>query len=102
MMKPTNFAIHLSETRRLFILRLLAELNEYRANSGSLFLGLQSSGYSLTRLEVKQELNWLAEQLLVTLELVDSVFIAELTERGQDVARGAIQWPGVARPNTKS
>lgn len=94
----SHFATHLTEDRRLVILRLLAEMPAYSANSSVLCAGMQQFGHSVSRDTVKTELHWLAEQNLLTLEPMASVLVATLLQRGQDVAAARAVVPGVARP----
>ncbi len=94
----THFATHLQEDRRLVLLRLLAEMPAYRANSSVLTMALESYGHAATRDQVKTELHWLQEQLLVSLSDLGPVLVATATERGQDVASGRAIVPGVKRP----
>lgn len=94
----SHFANFLREDQRLLILRLLAELAAYRANSSVLAMGLSSYGHAISRDQVKTELRWLEEQGLVVLEEVGPVLVATLTERGGDVATGRARVPGVKRP----
>lgn len=93
-----DFAEFLSQDQRLLILRLLAEMPEYRSNSSVLSAGLSRYGHGMSRDQVKTELTWLGEQRLVTIETVGPVLVATLTERGGDVAAGRARVPGVKRP----
>lgn len=97
-MPTKDFAEHLRQDRRLVLLRLLAELPAYRANSSVLYVALEQFGHSTTRDQVKTELRWLEEQALVVVEEAGPVLVATLRERGQDVAKGRATVPGVARP----
>lgn len=97
-MNTQSFTAHVSEDRRLVILRLLAELANYTGNSAILRMALQNFGHEVSRDLVKTELRWLEEQGLLTIEAADSVLVAKLTERGQDVAAGISTTPGVKRP----
>jgi hypothetical protein len=97
-MHNNDFSAHLTHDRRLVILRLLAEMQAYRANSSVLTMALAQFGHACSRDQVKTELHWLAEQYLVTLEVVGPVLVATATERGMDVAAGRAIVPGVARP----
>lgn len=96
----SKYANYLSEDRRLVILRILAEMPTYRANSSVLHTVLQEWGHEPSRDQVKTELRWLEEQQLVTLEDVGAgaVLLAKLTERGADVAAGRARVDGVKRP----
>lgn len=97
-MNTRNFSAHLTEDRRLVLLRLLAELPVYRANSSVLNVALERFGHATTRDQVRTELRWLEEQGLVSVEDMGPVLVATATERGLDVARGRAVVPGVARP----
>ena len=97
-MSTHNFSTHLTEDRRLVLLRLLAELPVYRANSSVLNMALERFGHATTRDQVRTELRWLEEQGLVSVEDMGPVLVATATERGLDVARGRAVVPGVARP----
>ena len=97
-MPTLNFADHLTEDRRLVLLRLLAELPMYRANSSVLHMALERFGHATTRDLVKTDLAWLAEQGLVKTEVMGPVLVATASERGLDVASGRAVVPGVARP----
>ena len=94
----SDFKTIIREDMRLVILRLLAEMPAYRSNSSVLLAGLENFGHAPTRDTVKTEVQWLAEQDLVTVENVGPVVVATLTERGGDVAKGRAVVPGVKRP----
>lgn len=96
----SKYADFLSQDRRLVILRILAEMPTYRANSSVLHTVLNQWGHEPSRDLVKTELRWLEEQQLVTIDDIDSgsVLLARLTERGQDVAAGRTRVDGVKRP----
>ena len=89
------------ENQRLAILLLLHDAPGYRANASILQSGLFSIGHKASRDQVKGQLTWLAEQDLVTTELVGDIMVATLTERGGDVAIGNVSVPGVKRPAPK-
>lgn len=93
-----SFKDFLREDIRLVILRTLEELPMYRSNSSTLYVALDRYGHSCSRDTIKTELYWLQEQGLVTLEDVETVLVATLTERGHDVALGRTRVPGVKRP----
>ena len=93
-----NYAQTLTEDRRLVILRVLSEMPTYKANSSIIYTLLSNWGHSPSRDQVKSDLRWLEEQQLVQVEEVGTVFLATLTERGQDVSAGRALVPGVKRP----
>jgi hypothetical protein len=94
----TQYADYLRQDYRLVILRLLVEMTAYRANSSVLTMALDSYGHTLSRDQVKTELNWLAEQGALMLDDIGPVLVATLTERGQDIAAGRARVPGIKRP----
>ncbi len=83
---------------RLVILRTLESDPGYDLNESVLQSVLASLGHSVSRDRVRTELQWLAEQGLVTLKDVVGVQVATLTKRGADVATGRARVPGVKRP----
>lgn len=97
-MEKQSFAEFLRRDIRLVILRLLAEMPAYRANSSVLTMALERFGHSVSRDQVRTELAWLQEQGLVQCEEADVVVVATITERGVDVSRARVTVPGVARP----
>jgi len=86
------------EDRRLVLLRLLAEDNDYRINSSILQQSLDLYGHSVSRDKLHSEIHWLQEQELVTYEQLNSVLVVTLTQRGLDIAQGRSSTPGVKRP----
>lgn len=93
-----DFAEFLRQDIRLLILRLLAEMPTYRANSSVLTLAIERYGHSPSRDQIKTELHWLAEQGLLQIEDIGPVLVATLRERGADVAKGRAVVPGIKRP----
>lgn len=97
-----TFAERVRESRRLATLRLLSEQNGYTTNSSILHAGLDYLGVKVSRDEVLTDLAWLRDQGLVVLdELTEGIYVARLTGRGVDVARGNATVPGVDRPSPK-
>lgn len=97
-MTNQSFSDYMRRDIRLVVLRILADMPAYRANSSVLTVALDRFGHATSRDQVKTELHWLAEQGLLTVEDIGAVLVATITERGSDVARGRAQVPGVARP----
>lgn len=89
----------LREDMRLVILRILAELPAYRANSSILVKALERFGFTPTRDSVKTEILWLHEQGFVNAEDIGPVLVATLTERGADIASGRARAGGISRPS---
>lgn len=93
-----KYADFLREDQRLVILRILADMPSYTANSSVLCAALGRVGHNPTRDQVKTELRWLEEQGLVTIESAFDLLIARITERGTDVAAARTVVPGVKKP----
>jgi hypothetical protein len=98
-MPNTNFAAHLSEDRRLVILRVLLESAAFTANEYVLQSMVERFGHVTSGDRIRTDLAWLQEQGLVRVEEVATVQIAMLLQRGEDVALGRIITPGVKRPS---
>lgn len=96
-----SFQEFLREERRLVILRLLADMPGYQANSSVLAGQLDRIGVPSTRDQVNTELDWLAEQGLIRVESLDFVRLATITSRGAEVAAGKALVTGVKRPSPK-
>lgn len=95
-----NFKSYLEEDLRLVLLLLLKEAGG-SANESVLGSGARGLGHAkATRDELRAELSWLKERGLVAHQWFDSkVLVAELTERGLDVAEGRTLVDGVKRPS---
>ena len=92
---------HLTEDRRLVILRLLKEAGG-SANESNLEIGLNALGHrrGVTREIVRADLRWLQDADLVTLEhFASKVVVASLTRRGLFVANGDNEVKGVKTPS---
>ncbi|PNG40966.1 hypothetical protein A1354_12400 [Pseudomonas asplenii] len=93
-----TYTDYLRHDIRLVLLRLLADMPGYRANSSVLNTALDHHGHSTSRDQTKTELHWLAEQQAITLNDIGPILVATLTERGQDIAAGRARVPGIQRP----
>ena len=91
----------LDSDRRLVILRSLEEDAGYTLNESVLHSILEAMGHRVSRDRVRTDMEWLAEQGLVTTHEVVSVKVATITGRGADVACGRATVPGVKRPRPK-
>lgn len=88
------------EHLRLTILRLLTEQPSYSANDSVLTMATEAMGLHCTRDQMRGHLTWLAEQrLITTFKPTPMLTVAELTERGNDVAAGRSIVAGVQRPS---
>lgn len=83
---------------RLKMLQLLAAAKGYSLNNQILQTGLESMGLHLSGDQVRTELGWLAEQRTITSVDAGTMIVAELTERGHDVAKGSSELRGIDRP----
>ena len=96
-LKP--FAIRLIEDRRLVILRLLHEQRGQQANSSVIHMGLGHLGIVCERHELIEDLRYLQLHTLIRLTaVIDTVWVAELLGRGEDVISGLLVIDGVSRP----
>ena len=90
------------EDQRLAVLRLLAKDPGFSHNDSVLHTALGAIGHKISRDAVRSLIAWLAEQDLVTVEVLDGpIHVATLTQRGLDVAQGNAVVPGVKRPAPK-
>ncbi len=94
-----SFAERVTESMRRVTLELLKEADGYDLNIYILRSGLADFGYRPSMDKLRSEISWLAEQGYLSVRDVGGTVIATLTERGQDVAAGNAQVPGVARPD---
>lgn len=93
-----NFNEFQTRDRRLVLLRGLEAAVQYRANALLLRRYCDAMGHVVSADRIEADLAWLAEQSLATTEQHAGVTIATLTQRGQDVAVGRAEHPGVQRP----
>ncbi|EAP4905470.1 ArsR family transcriptional regulator [Salmonella enterica] len=90
----------LTEDRRLVILRSLLDCNN-EANESIIQDCLDAYGHNVSRDVVRGQIDWLAEQNLVTVENLSGFYVVTLTGRGQDVAEGRAKVSGVKRPRAR-
>ncbi|MBT0666347.1 ArsR family transcriptional regulator [Geobacter pelophilus] len=96
-----SFSDLVTQDIRLVILRTLAETNGYSCNESIIHAILAKFGHKVSRDQVKNQLAWLEEQGLVTLETVVDIYVATITGRGVDIADGSATVPGVKRPHPR-
>lgn len=89
------------EHRRLTILRCLHEQADFRLNESVLLDELHAYSFNASADGLRTDLAWLEEQGLLMQDAIGYLQIAELTERGADVAMGRTITPGVKRPNPR-
>jgi len=92
----------LTQSQRLYLLRLLAKMPEYKANNATLLVAMNQIGLPMSAQKLQFELGWLAEIGLISIERVgtsdSAMLIAELKDAGLDVAAGLSTVQGIARP----
>jgi hypothetical protein len=93
-----SYAKLVEEDRKLAILRLLSESNDYKANEYLLQSALDGVGHAVSGDRLRADLAWLADSGLLEIELVAGVQVPKLSARGLDVAQGRVHHPGVKRP----
>lgn len=87
--------------RRLEILRALDQDPSGQHNDSVLQGLLDARAHTATRDQIRTELSWLSEQDLIQLEHVGpdaEYYVAQITERGHEVAMGRTKVPGVEKP----
>ena len=83
---------------RLVILQALEQDPDYSHNDAVLQRLLAAVGHAVSHDRLRTELDWLAEQGLITVEEIEGLLVSKLTTRGEDVALGRTRVSGVARP----
>lgn len=86
---------------RLAVLQLLVGAAGYQANDSVIAQALAALGLPCSRDQLRGHLAWLEEVRLVMLIASGTLTVAELTERGNDVAAGRSAIAGVQRPGPK-
>lgn len=90
----------IAQSRRLTILRCLAEQNGKTLNASVMLTILPNWGFVELPNTVENDFIWLGEQGLVKCDdELDDVVIATLTERGLYVSKGLAKCKGVATPS---
>ena len=85
-------------SRRLFILRLLVEVDG-EANESNVFRAVQQGGFARdTREDVRADLDHLREARCITEQYFDGrVCVVKITPRGEDAAHGRVEVAGIER-----
>jgi len=97
-----DFNALLNEDLRIAMLRGIEKGASYSMNDSMLHSYLCQIGHKCSRDQVRSQLQWLADQGLITLEVPYGVMVATMTERGLDVANARATVPGVKRPSPRS
>ena len=93
----------MSEHRRLSILRALEDAEIGPECNDSILHDIVCREYSIksSRDQIRSELNWLKQQGLIRLKILDNgTFITIATQAGNDVV-GGVCVPGVKRPSPR-
>ena len=98
MSTSNSFADHITEDRRLVLLRALENSAAYAANTFLLKKFCDRVGHTVSSDRIEQDVAWLAEQGLLVAEKGEGITVATLTVRGLDVATGRARVPGVQAP----
>lgn len=86
--------------QRKIILEVIKGDNDYSLNNGILQKVLIQFGHGVSLEKTNQEIAWLEERGLVTVEDLDGhLKLVKLTRSGLDVAEGHAQIEGVDRPD---
>lgn len=93
-----SFKHHLTEERRLAILRLLASSAGYAINAYTLEAQLNKMAHHVDDVQLGEDVNWLCASGLATQQGIAGVTVVTLTRRGFYVAQGQQTAPGVAQP----
>lgn len=96
-----SYQEHLRAHRRLTVLRTLSEAQGYATNESVLHDLVEAYGFRESRDTIRGDLAWLGEQGLIETSEPGGLMIAEMTERGGDVAAGRASHPGVAKPSPR-
>ena len=95
-----SFSEYIAEDRRLAELRFLMEDNDYSLNDSVMQTALTQIGHSVSRDVILADFSFLADIGLIRLEEVFNgrVYVARLTARGEDVAKGRAVVKGIKKP----
>jgi len=91
-----SYAEEVASSRRLAILQALYFAPGYTLSAVELRRQVEFAGYITSMDKMAAELAWLAEMTLIELLELD---VVRLNARGEDVAFGRSQTPGVRRPS---
>lgn len=99
----TTLAETLAEDRRGVILRILVDQGDFSLNEGVLQDALDRVGHKVARDLIRDDLAWLQRHGLASVAELNggSLWIANLTKRGEEVAQGRERVPGVKRSSPK-
>lgn len=96
-----GYAEHLAEHRRIAILILLNKA-KHSLNDSILHDSMRGLGLGpIERENVRSDLRWLQIERLVEVKEVESLLVAMITKRGEQVAKDELIVEGVQRPSSK-
>lgn len=89
---------------RLWLLRVLEVMPRYSGNDEFMRTALAYIGLPIARAELLEQLKFLAERKLVTLDhrAEFNIWVVALTGSGQDVALGLAEAEGIAQPQAQN
>lgn len=96
-----SFAEHIAASRRLNLLKLIAE-DGGQSNDGALLTAMRMIGdrQALDKASVRQLLRELEERDCLTIEMArDTIMVVKITERGRMAIAGDVSIGGVASPH---
>lgn len=92
------YTVFTAEYRRYVLLRLLSAFPDWRGNDDILQMSLIDAGYEAGHEDVIEDMRWLAERELVTVQEVGPFLVATLTRSGGDAVHGRKRVEGLRRP----
>lgn len=92
-----DYAAHLSEHRRLTILKLLQKANS-RVNDSVLMSLVSALGVPTERANVRDDMRFLEKLQLITIKEENDLLLGMITTRGRNVALGDLVVDGVQQP----
>ena len=92
------FAKLRTASRRLAILRFLAEEPDYTLNTSVLEDALEAIGLAVSRAVLHMDGVWLENLEIIKCESIGNIRIFELTRTGLDVVAGKLVVDGIKRP----
>jgi hypothetical protein len=92
-----DYATHLSEHRRLTILKLLHKANS-RVNDSVLMSLINGLGVPTERANVRDDMRFLEKLLLITIKEENELLLGMISTRGRKVVLGDLVVDGVQQP----
>ena len=93
-----NYQNYIASSRRLAVLRILAESPSHTLNTQVLRDALESIGYAAGLNAANADAQWLSDEKLVKLKHVENFIVIRATQRGLDVSSGRLKHQGVRTP----